>query len=225
MTRRAIPVLLLVAVNLVPLFGVLLFGWSLFSILVLYWVENGIVGFFNVFKIWLARRPVSDGTGFTVNGRPAGAWGKAFLVPFFVFHYGIFWVVHGVFVILAFGVFGGMLFGAREVEPFVGFRDFDERGVAIAVAALFLSHGVSFVVNFLGRREYEEVSPDEQMAQPYSRVVVLHLTILGGGFLAAYLGAPLASLVVMVLLKIGLDLRAHLREHREETPAPTTASG
>lgn len=223
MARRAFPILLLVAVNLIPLFGVLLFGWSLFSILILYWVENGIVGFFNVFKIALARQPISEDSRFTVNGRRVDH-PKAFLVPFFILHYGIFWVVHGVFVILAFGIFGGMLFSARKVEPFVGFWDFDERGVMIAVAALFLSHGVSFVVNYLGRREYEEVSPDEQMMQPYSRVFVLHFTILGGGFLAAYLGTPLASLVVMVLFKICLDIRAHLREHREDSRTPITAT-
>lgn len=224
MARRAIPVLLLVVVNLVPLFGILLFGWSLFSILILYWAENVIVGLFNVFKMALARRPVSEDREFTFNDRRVNP-SKAFLVPFFIFHYGIFTVVHGVFVVLGFGVFGGMLFGGGEVAPGSGFRDFDGRGVMIATAALFLSHGVSFVVNYLGHREYEDVSPDEQMMQPYSRVFVLHFTILGGGFLAAYLGTPLASLVVMVLFKICLDIRAHLREHREENRTLTTATG
>lgn len=50
----------------------------------------------------------------------------------------------------------------------------------------------------------------------FSRVVVLHLTIFGGGFLVAFLGAPLASLV----LKSVLDLRAHLREHRKAQGEP-----
>jgi Family of unknown function (DUF6498) len=44
----------LVAVNMWPLYGVLFFGWSLFSIIFLYWIENGIIGFFNIFKIALA---------------------------------------------------------------------------------------------------------------------------------------------------------------------------
>ena len=47
--------ILLVAANLIPLVGVLLFGWSLWTILVLYWVENGIVGFWNVPKLLLAQ--------------------------------------------------------------------------------------------------------------------------------------------------------------------------
>jgi hypothetical protein len=41
----------LVAVNAIPLIGVAFWGWSLMMILVLYWVESGIVGVINVFKI------------------------------------------------------------------------------------------------------------------------------------------------------------------------------
>ena len=52
-----ITVLFLIAVNLIPLFGVLFFGWSLFSIMFLYWIEKGIIGLFNVFKIALSRAP------------------------------------------------------------------------------------------------------------------------------------------------------------------------
>lgn len=225
MTRQTISALFLIAVNTVPLVGVLLFDWSLFSIVFLYWIENGIVGFFNVLKIAWSRKPISSESGFTINGRPVGRAGKLFIIPFFMFHYGMFWVVHGVFVIVFFGLLGGRFFTDSSGPPgdIGGFSGFEPRGVAIAAAALFLSHGVSFVVNFVGEREYLNVSPDKQMMEPYSRVVVLHATILGGGFLAAYLGTPLASLVLMIILKTALDLRAHLREHRtaQQRPAAT----
>ncbi len=111
--------------------------------------------------------------------------------------------MHGVFVFLFFGT---------SFEPFGGVG---LRGVAIAAAALFLSHGVSFFVNFLGKEEYLSVTPDQQMTEPYSRVVALHVTILAGGALADSLGAPLAALVLLVLLKTAIDLMAHLREHRK----------
>ena len=217
MARKALPVLFLVGVNTVPVFGVVFFGWSLFSILLLYWFENGIIGLFNIPKIALAGRPMSGESSFTINGRPANHLGKAFLIPFFMFHYGLFWIVHGIFVLVFFGFMGGQPFGSAGPPsvPLDGFRGFDLAGVAVAAASLSLSHGVSFFVNFLGNREYENVSPDEQMFRPYPRVVVLHATILAGGFLAGYFGAPLVSLVLMVALKTGIDLYAHLREHRE----------
>ena len=224
MPRQTLSALFLIAVNAVPLVGVLVFDWSLFSIVFLYWIENGIVGFFNVLKIAWARKPVSSESRFTINGRPAGRVSKAFLIPFFIFHYGMFWIVHGVFVIVFFGLLGNRLFTDSSGPPgdIGGFSSFEPRGVAIAAAALFVSHGVSFVVNFLGEREYLNVSPDEQMMEPYSRVIVLHATILGGGFLAGYLSTPLASLVLMIVLKTTLDLRAHLKEHRKAQEPVTT---
>lgn len=126
------------------------------------------------------------------------------MITFFIFHYGLFWTVHGVFVFV--------LFGLTFSETRGGF---EAAGVAIAAASLFLSHGVSYFVNFLGKDEYLMISPDRQMFESYPRVVVLHLTILAGGFLAGYLGAPLVALAVLVVLKTTIDLWAHVREHRK----------
>ncbi|MFC4549214.1 MULTISPECIES: DUF6498-containing protein [Halorussus] len=129
----------LVVANFVPLVGVLWWGWSVFEVLVLYWVESGVVGAYNVPKILLAAgddfgvdgevddfgvAPGADGrtggageAGEATDGRrtsPSVAWqagdlpswlteagGRADnlgVAAFFVLHYGIFWVVHGVFV-------------------------------------------------------------------------------------------------------------------------------
>jgi len=51
--------------------------------------------------------------------------------------------------------------------------------------------------------------------QPYARVVVLHITILAGGFAFMALHAPAAALVVLVALKTAMDLRTHLSERRK----------
>lgn len=226
MARGTLSALVLVGVNTIPIFGVVFFGWNLFSILLLYWFENGIIGFFNVFKIALASKPMSGEARFTINGRPANRTGKAFLIPFFIFHYGLFWTVHGVFVVVFFGVLAGEMFGGASSTPGLdgGFRGFDPEGVAIAAASLALSHGVSFFVNFVREGEYLNVAPDEQMFRPYPRVVVLHVTILGGGFLAGYFGTPLASLILLVILKIVVDLHAHLKEHRKAKESPGVAA-
>jgi hypothetical protein len=41
----------LVLANLVPLAGVVWFGWSVRTVLIVYWLENGVVGAFNVLKM------------------------------------------------------------------------------------------------------------------------------------------------------------------------------
>ena len=83
-----VPVLALLAANAVPLFGVVFLGWDAFYVVMLYWAENVVIGFYNVLKIALAAAP-----------HPAAHAGKLFLIPFFMVHYGGFTAVHGFFVL------------------------------------------------------------------------------------------------------------------------------
>jgi hypothetical protein len=57
------------------------------------------------------------------------------------------------------------------------------------------------------------------MFAPYGRLVVLHVTIILGAIAISTTGAPVAAIVVLVLLKTALDLGLHLREHRRLRPA------
>ncbi len=50
------------------------------------------------------------------------------------------------------------------------------------------------------------------MMEPYRRVILMHVTLIAGGFVTVFLGTPTAALAVLVCLKIAADLRAHLRE-------------
>jgi hypothetical protein len=266
--------IVLLAANAIPLVGVLFFGWSLWTILVLYWLENGIVGFWNVPKIILAQgdfmpslpalppEAALAATGDPVRGAPLrAAWqqardararqlageasagpggpkaggvggvGRTALAAFFCFHYGMFWFVHGVFIFalplflagngscnavplgqgaIGIGPFG---LGADVVQQCgTAFGTIEWSSVWIGGAALFLSHGASFLFNYIGRGEYLTATAGGQMAAPYARVVILHLTIIFGAFVVAFLGAPIGALIVLVVLKTTFDLGLHLRE-------------
>lgn len=207
-------VILLVASNLLPIVGVLFWGWNLWSIIILYWIENGIVGALNIPKMLLAQ-------GGDEEGR-SGLRGRVLLTGFFAIHYGIFWSVHGIFVWLFLPLFagfstfaqpvgfGGAVVGASDGLGFSGVRGDVLQWGAIA---LLISHGASFVLNYVGRREYLARSVGQQMSAPYARVVILHLTILFGAFVSALIGQPIGALVILVGLKTVLDLWLHLREH------------
>ena len=208
-TSSAGAVVALIVANLVPLIGVLFFGWSVWTILIVYWLENGIVGAFNVLR--MARAEGDDDStvsGWRINGRPAASMARAGLIPFFVLHYGLFWAVHGVFVITL-PLFASIGSGGADIGPGP-----DIWTILLAVVALFISHGLSFWFNFLGSGEYRRVTAVRQMFAPYGRLVVLHVTIIFGAILTAMTGAPVAAVVVLVVLKTALDLAFHLREHR-----------
>lgn len=200
-------VIALVLANLIPLYGVLALDWEVFPIMLLFWLENLIIGGFNVLRM-LGSEPQE----------PAKWLGKLFLVPFFCFHYGMFTMVHGVFVL---GFFGGAF---RKGASFPEWSDvtrlITEQQLWYAVAALLASHAFSFGYNYLWRGEFRTSSLQGLMQQPYGRVVVLHLAILGGGFLIMALKSPTAGLVLLVVLKIILDVRSHRKEHRGVAPNP-----
>ena len=69
--RIDLPLLALVLANLVPVFGVLLLGWDVGAIVVLYWTENLVIGFYNLLKMLLT-----------------GGWSALGTMLFFCLHYG-----------------------------------------------------------------------------------------------------------------------------------------
>ena len=204
----------LILANLVPLAGVLFWGWNVWTILILYWIENGIVGAYNILKMLKAEGPMDPTTaGWQLNGRPANTLAKAGLIPFFVMHYGIFWAVHGIFV-LTLPLFGGM---SGDVDMVEGTSP---NGIVFAVILLVISHGISYRLNFIGRGEYRRVSPAVQMFAPYGRLVVLHMTIIFGALAISFTGAPQAAVAILVMLKTALDIGFHLRANRRPVVEP-----
>jgi hypothetical protein len=195
------PSLLALAIaNALPLVGVLFLGWTVFPLVLLYWLENLVVGGFNVAKLLLAQ-----------PRQPAYWLGKAFLVPFFLLHFGGFTYIHGVLVVSFFGPKGAQGFDLLSTVP----AAIRANQLGWSVLGLVISHGLSFYWNYLRSGEYERASLNALMAQPYGRVVVLHLTVLFGGWVVMLLGSPLFALVVLVVLKTAADLRAHRAERRK----------
>jgi len=210
----------LVLANLLALVGVLAWDWDAAIFVLLYWAENVVVGFYNVLKMALVR----------MESR-AQHLGKLLAIPFFCLHFGGFCAIHG-FILLGFFEEGG---GARPVEPELTWpgplaflqllvslvahlwRD-PPAGLEWPLAGLVVSHGVSFIQNYLGRGEYRRLTVGRLMNQPYRRIILFQITIIGGGFLALVFGSPVPLLCVLVLLKILVDGYCHVREHRGQAP-------
>lgn len=204
--------LALIVANLVPVYGVLALGWKVAPIMVFYWSENLVVGFFNVLKMARAEGEVAN-SGTTLNGRPVTRDSRRAMMAFFAFHYGFFTLGHGAFVMAVFNTGAG------------AWRD-----LVLALLFLSASHGYSYRHNFIGRGEYRRISFVQLFWQPYWRVVIMHITILAGGVLAASMGSPLGALLLLVGLKTLIDLGAHWLERKKFSarfgggPCGTTAS-
>ena len=202
-------VVALVVANAIPLFGVLFLGWNVWTILTIYWLENGVVGVFNILKMAKAAGPEPTGrAAMLYNGRagrrPAPRQGDPHPVLRRPLRH--------------------LLGRPRHLRPdpaaVPGVRRRERRdrhrpgAVAFVLIGLAISHGVSYRLNYIGRGEYLRTSVSAQMSAPYGRLMVLHLTIIVGGMAIAMTGAPSAAVLILVLLKTALDLGLHLAEHR-----------
>lgn len=201
--REAASTIALVVANALPLIGVLWFHWQVFPIILVYWLENVVIGGFNVLKMLTAD-----------PDQPIEWIGKLFIIPFFCVHFGLFTLVHGMLVFSFFGHGVPALAGfhAGWLGPAEVAAAIHATHVEYAWLALLLSHGFSFLWNYLLGGEYKHASLQQLMGQPYSRVITLHLVILFGAGIAAALGSPTPALVLLVALKIGFDIAAHRRE-------------
>jgi len=83
--RRYLPLFGILAVNLIPLAGILFWGWSASLVVFYYWLENWVIMGFNALKM----RKVGASTGD---------------IGFFIMHFGGFTAIHGVFVFVLFNV-------------------------------------------------------------------------------------------------------------------------
>jgi hypothetical protein len=174
--------------------GVLFAGWSPLVVLALYWAENVAIGAFNVLRLLVAG---------TRAGQPAGA---LFSAGFFIVHYGLFTLVHGVFVVAIF---------ARDVDLGAGLAAplgvlagtlFADRVSSLALFAL-AAGAAADTWRWIASDESRTLKLDKVMAAPYGRVVVLHVALIGGGFLVQLLGAPAVAVLLLVALKLWFDLR------------------
>ena len=185
--------LALMIANLIPLGGVLLLGWDLGEVITLFWAENAVIGLYTLLKLVVVAQ-----------------WGALLLGPFFLGHYGGFMAAHFLFIYQLF--VRGIEQSTPEVQALTALADLFIP-LWPALLALAVSHGISFYANFLKRKEYLGRTAAEQMGEPYKRVVVLHVTIIFGGWVILLLESPLPALVLLVALKTGVDLAAHRKEH------------
>ena len=193
----------LIAANLVPLIGVLFLGWTSGIVLMLYWVETAVIGFYSILKM-----PFAWG------------WFALLSVPFFILHFGVFINVARYCAILASAVADDFDGTASELlDPMRG-------ELRMYSLVLLASHGVSFVTNFLGKREYRllKKDPDQLMAAPYKRVFVMMASVFVGTIVVAVTEAPHMLMSLFIVLKTVADVIAHLNERdmtRKMTPGLT----
>jgi hypothetical protein len=206
--RLRIPVVMsltaLILVNVVPLAGVLWFGWRMFDVLMLFWMESVVIGVINLLRI-------------AVRLFGAGELKGVVLIPFFTVHYFGFCAAHGLILVLVFGPPG---LSPAQVLGASGFFEIirqllSEPTLRWGLIAIAASHLFSFLANFLWAGEWRRTSIDALMGAPYGRIMLMHVVLVIGAAIFMAIGQPIYALALLVALKILADASAHLRERRK----------
>jgi hypothetical protein len=192
-------VLITLAFNLLPVGFAVLFGWSLLSLMLLYWAENVIVGLINVLKMIVAAS----------NKGPTRISGLFLSVPFFIVHYGLFCAVHGVLILVLFNGEPTQTVNDPWDIPAVFWQQIHINAFfALNLLLLATFHLYRFVMEWLWTGVWRTTDPYVQMFMPYGRIIVVHIAVLVGGFLATFIGSPTIAVVILALLKTVLEVSA-----------------
>lgn len=195
-------VIALIAVNILPILGVIFFDWDLLEIIFLYWLETGIIGLYSMMKIIIVTRLKS-----------------LVYVPFLTLHLGAFMGVHLMFIFLFFGApesyslseIGQRILGLIQINY-------------ISIIFIFLSHGLSFYENFYKSSEYRRSKFADLMSEPYRRVVLMHVTLVIGGGIMKIFNIPSLGLIFLITLKIVVDIISHKLAHNRYNKPETIVS-
>ncbi|MBN2015047.1 MAG: hypothetical protein JW778_07700 [Candidatus Altiarchaeota archaeon] len=202
----------LIGSNLLTAVIAFLEGWSLLSVLWVYWFQNIIIGFSNFIRILSLRDFSTEGVKINDKEVKPTVGTKIMFAIFFAFHYGFFHVVYAAFLLT-----GSGFLGSGNGEDFFPFL--------FAVGLFFFNHLFSLAYNLredMKRKQYIGVI----MIMPYARIIPMHFTIIFGvwvlvffGIISSTLGLPdtgsAALLVFFMLLKTVADVIMHDIEHTD----------
>jgi hypothetical protein len=197
--------ILVILTNAVPVLGVAFLTWDPTYILILYWAESVMIGFFNV--IMMTTSSLAGHYGGSTA--PVQRFGGIGLPGFFILHYGLFMAVQGLFIIVLFW---------RGRAPVLS-ELLSPHGYLPALVVMLVSQLYSFLWYFVRQRQYLHTKPEDLMFRPYPRVFIMQVTIILGAFVMTGTGWHLGPIVIWVAAKTAVDLLMSSRAiRRSSTP-------
>ncbi len=201
--------------NLVVIALALAEGWSLAMLMLVYWCQSMVIGFFNILKILTWKAPVATNPDSILKEirsegeqkpglNPLLLAGKVFLAGFFAVNYGAFHFGYLIFIL------GGFFATSPFSAPNAGAIDWLMVGATTAV--FFGNHLFSFIYN-LKKDGASEKNIMQIMFAPYARIIPMHLTIIFGTMLMIFFGNPTLATILFLSLKTAADMKMHADEH------------
>lgn len=211
-----LPLAIVLISNLIPLVGVFYWGWNTFVLLMLYWAETVIIAFWTLMRIIVGGDFAKSFLGEVI--------GRLFMFAFFTVHSCGFMLGHFIFLWAFYSGKPGKNTQLEEAFFQTLPQDFWNgivlaNGLLIPLIVSFIGRGIAFAIEMwrlpLWRRLVDQDGIENRSAGAlvgglYTRIVIMHLVILGGAALAQKYGA-LAPLVLLIAAKTVVDVWLFVR--------------
>ncbi len=195
--------------NLLYIVGVVFLSWAVFDIFVLFWIENLVLGFFGLQRLLLGRRPSF--------GR------RIYAAMFYVLGLGVFSLIFGLFAWIEFS--GLNVPGNREASLAAMKQVLTRPQFLVCAAVLTGFQAWDLVFGYLASRRFRWIDAEWEMRHVGIRMFILTLALLLGGGLLRQYGNPLPALILLVMLKTGIELGFVWNDRVLESARPGSLEG
>lgn len=194
---------LLVAVNLVPVWGVWMYGWSASEVFMVYCLESVVVGVYNLVKLGLTsmvkRRDIWNNTGEKVTWMPG-----IFFMFFFLIHYGFFIIIQLTIFLAVSGTQAA--YGIANAFDFVlHFPRYLSNYSQWLLLGFVVSYGLVMLKDFILNRAYKTASLNAIMFAPYGRIFIQQFTVIAGSIFLGF-GAGKIFISIFAGVKIFFEV-------------------
>ena len=190
--------IMLIAVNLVPLYGVWFEGWNPLEVFIVYCLETVILGITTIIKLALVSVFNKKDNSNQTTGVKHLLSGF-FIIIFFILHYGFFIFVQTQIFMGTAMMSGGSLHGYADMFHALGPEGY------LLIGLFTLWYLADMVKNFIVPGNYRTTPVLVVMFQPYGRIFFQQFVVIVGSMFLVF-GLPKIFILVFVIIKIWADL-------------------
>ena len=181
-------------VNVIGLIALLYLGKiEPYAVVFGYFLETIIIGLFTIIKMYMASK--HDGSGKSI-------W---FLIPFFIFHYGMFVAIQSVFAFVVIGI-GGKSFIREPFNLIDNYTDIlSFKGMEFVLPLLVGTQLLKLVLDFTLPKKYLEFTANDIMVKPYVRIFIQQFTVILAMFFIIFSNAGVIAAILLIIFRAFVD--------------------
>lgn len=212
---------LVLIADLLPVAGILFWGWDGFVLLMLYWMETAIIAFWALARILT----LPDDPAESKRNLFLRLGGRLFLTGFFLVHSSGFMAGHLLFLwTLYAGHWRDTIHTPQDFwrDIMLGYE------LWIPLGMLFIGRGAAFVWDLyrqlrgMDQRPPNDDGMDKIVGSLYGRIILMHLVVIFGVWVAMKIGST-GPYLLLIALKTVFDLYMHVSVDLGRKPQVSTA--